>query len=1848
MKDFSTKIGLFNLLLLLSIVFLFQSCNSNQSTGNDKPTPSSILPKSYVFGVTEGNISSTSSIQIDFSTDIELINEGGELINEDIFLFNPKIAGKIYSNGKSSLIFKPDSRLKNGKSYKASVDLSKLFNIKKGQNEQFKFEISVIPMQITIKVDELQPYNNKESQDYFLNGRIISSDFIDFDRLKKIVTAKQNDIILDITFFDTDTRDIKKFRVENIIRKSSESKIVLNWNGQAIDSDDEGSIEIPVPSINKFELTNIKVVNSPTQKIVISFSDPIDNKLDMNGIVYLTEKINVKYEIESNKVVMYPDKLQTGDAILEIKKELRNIDGKNLKNDYLKKVRFGQLKPAVKFLEDGEILPGNNDWTIHFQAVNLSKVDVIIRKIFADNVKQFLQVNDLSGRYQLDRVSRIFHKEVLDLNINAEENDGEWNNYSINLNDIIGNDDQGIYRIQIRFKKEYSLYNCDNSDVVDTDDYGYYGYSNYYESDYYYPPGYDWSNRDNPCSVSYFNYDRFIDKNLLASNIGLIVKGDETNGFTVFVNDLITTDVIEGISITLYDFQQQPIKELKTNSNGIAHFKSAKQPWLFVANRGNEFAYVKVAGGNALSYSRFETEGVSPANGISAFIYGDRGVWRPGDTLFLTLIATDVNDNLPENHPLALKLYNPKNKIVIEKTLSTSINGFYSFAVLTASDDLTGLWRAQFTLGESVFNKRIRIENLKPNRLKIDLSFTNRVLTAGNNKASITVNWLHGGIASGLKTEINATLRTSNTVFDDFKDYNFNDVSRYFSPDEVTVLDKNLNKNGKLSFNVKLPDSKRAPGKLKVTFSTKVFEKGGDFSISQKKMIYSPFSTYVGVRLPNYAEGITYYEVGKKHTFNVVTVDANGNPVSVNDLYVEVYKIDWSWWFNNRNNGSSDYVQTDYNNSVYSKTISTVNGKGEFDFEISYPMWGNYYVKVTDPNSGHSCGTKFFMDWPSTYSREDRSAPGDASILSLTSNKKTFNAGDTVKISLPTPLNSKMLVSLESNNRVLKTWWQQTSSTESVIKFVTDKNMAPNIYAMITVIQPFSINNNDLPARMYGVIPILVENKSTVLEPILEVPEEIRPNSKYTIKVNEKTGRKMTYTIAVVDDGLLDITNFRTPDPHSAFYAKQALMVQTWDMYDDVMKAFRGNITRTFAIGGSDMEDESEPEKKKASRFKPVVTFLGPFTLEAGENAKHVVSMSNYMGSVRVMIVAGNEGMYGSAAKTISVRQPLMVLATMPRMLAPDEELLLPVSIFVMDKKMENVKVKITTNENFLVDESEKLVNFKKIGEKICFFNVKVGTQSGVGKVKVEVTSGNETAYNEIEIQIRNPNPRIYHNDNFKVDKGENLIFEPKFDGVEGTNKVSLGVSSMPQINLESRLNYLIRYPYYCIEQTTSSAFPQLFLNEMTSLTDEQKNKVESHISSAIVRISKMQLANGGFGYWPGSTIAADWGTSYAGHFLIKAKKKGYNISNNLLNNWSSFQKYRSNSWSPKYYSNGKAKNDLTQAYRLFTLALAGTPNLAAMNRMREMKGLHVVALYQLASAYAIIGQKSVAKKLIYNTNYKIPVRSYWSSNYGSEIRDKAMMTETLYLLDDDEAIPLVMDIAKDLRSGMWMSTQSTAFSLNAVSLFTQNNSSDDAYAFKYKWGNDWSDVIKPLKPIFESELPIENSDNKKLKLVNTGGADVFVCVTTSGITKLGSIIDEQKNLQLAVVYKDMSGNVIDVSRLEQGLDFYAEIKIINSGRYGSVENMALTQIFPSGWEIINTRIFDVGAELQSDDADFVDFKDDRVNFFFSIGRGVKKKFIVLLNAAYKGRFYMPATKCGDMYNNDVNAVVGGGWVTVE
>ncbi len=1848
---------------IILIFLISNGCGKKKNAGPGTPEYNAAIS-----AFTSGTVSSKASVKVILNKEQAEAVSYTEPISQDLFNFSPSVKGNAYWIDKRTIEFKPEKQFKPGTLYTVKFYVGKIRELP-ADKKIFTFQFNIIKQSLSLEISDFKSYDEDELRWNRLNGVLLTADVAESGEIKKVLTATQDGRNLHVTWTQEPDLRTNNFSIDSIERKENAGTVLLEWNGNPIGSAEKGKKEVTIPSLSDFLLMDVRVVQQPEQYLQLQFSDPLLRNQNLAGLIKLANDVELNFVIDHNLVRAYPASRQQGHIKIYVEPGIKNVLGYRFKTEEVHDIAFEEVKPAVRLTGNGVILPDSKGLIFPFEAVNLKAVDVRIIKIYENNIAQFLQVNNLDGERELKRTGRLILKKKIDLAANGAVDLGKWNTFSLDLADLIKTDPGAIYRVVLGFKRSYSVYPCDGeeSTVNETeqardeeelqDEMSYWDTYDYYsEYDYqgYYSEDYNWKDRDNPCTPSYYGTRRNVARNILASNLGIIAKGGTNHSMLFAVTDLRTTEPLENVQLELYNYQQQLIGAVKTGKNGLAEISIDKEPFLLIAKKDKQRGYLRLDDGSSLSLSNFDVAGQVVQKGLKGYIYGERGVWRPGDTLFISFILEDEQDLLPENHPVTFELTNPLGQLVKTITRAEPSDGFYNFTTATSPDAPTGNWQAAIHVGGTTFSKTLKIETVKPNRLKIDFDLGTDRLIKGRFPVNATLKtaWLHGAVARNLKAKVAVTLSQGHTSFknDAYNGYIFDDPARSFSSEEQTIFDGKVNVEGQAVVPVNLSVNDAAPGMLNASFVVRVFEESGDFSIDRFTVPFAPYKSFVGIKAPEGNPRTGMLVTDTAHRVNIVTVDAEGNPVSRSNLTVRIYKVGWRWWWDASEDNLASYVAGNYNDLVVSKKISTSNGKGSFTFRIDYPKWGRYLIRVTDPVSGHTTGTTVYVDWPSWEGRDQREIPGGAAMLVFSADKKKYEAGETAKVSFPSEANGRALVSIESGSRVIDAYWVETSKGETAFNFKVTEEMAPNIYVHITLLQPHSQTANDLPIRLYGVIPLLVEDPGTRLYPEIEMPDVLKPEQDVTVKVSEKNGRGMTYTLAIVDDGLLDLTRFRTPDPWNSFYAREALGVKTWDLYNLVLGAYGGKIEQLFSIGGDD-ELLGTAAKKRASRFKPMVKFLGPFRLKKGQTDKHIISLPQYIGSVRTMVVAGNGHAYGNAEKTTPVRKPLMVLATLPRVLGPGETVKLPVTVFAMEDNVKKVQVEVEANDLFVAGGAmKKTVTFEQTGDQVVYFDLKTAERTGIARVSVRVKSGREQSQQDIELDVRNPNPLEVKTLDKVLDPGETWETNYQFPGMQGTNSGLLELSGMPPVDFGRRLKYLINYPHGCIEQTTSAAFPQLYLGEMMSLDAKTKAQTELNVKSAINRIRRFMLSDGGLGYWPGSNEANDWGTSYAGHFMLEAEAHGYALPPNFKRNWTGYQRKAALNWQAnrgKYQYEAYYQGDLEQAYRLYTLALAGTAEMGAMNRLREKPSLSVQAKWRLAAAYVLAGQPEVAQDLVDKATMDIKPYKGFYSTFGSRDRDLAMILETLTLMQKrDEAALLMKKISEALSGNQWMSTQTTAYCLLAVSKFAGANATSKEIKFEYALNNQKTTREVSSRPLSRIKLPVEDTTGR-VELQNNGEGILFARLTLEGVPLTGRETGAENNLRIKVTYKDMQGHLLDVSSLEQGTDFMAEVTLSNPGVLGYYSDMALTQIFPSGWEITNMRLDQTTAVYEQDKPSYQDIRDDRVYTYFNLPANKQKTFVVLLNAAYAGRFYLPAVSCRAMYEKSISAATPGKWVEV-
>ena len=1538
--------------MLAPLALALLLCSGCRNTRNVQE-PSSAFT-SYVYAYTGGTISTDSAVRIEFTSDVDSGTDPGTL-----FTFNPALKGTANWVSNTCIEFIPeDGALRQGQTYKASFKLGDVINVSDPALRKFDFSFRVARKQFSVSCDGLF-IDPSDPETYQLEGSIQFSEPVSDLEAEKLISVKYRGASPTAELEEKDGSAIG-FRINGIEIPDSDSDLKLSVDASQWGFTEKYAETVEVPSVKNFRVISAKLVEGSDSYIDVRFSGLLDESRDYKGLIYVDSEGRSYMDVKGNRVKLYFEKRADADVKLTVSSLLKNAEGKALGSEYTRTFSSTAIAPAVELAFTGSILPDAAEVILPFRAVNLAAVDVKVIKVYENNMLMYLQDNStLDGGNDLRRSGRLIYKGTVRLDSDPGKDLHRWQDFSIDMSSFFKKEPGALYRIRLSFKQEYSLYNggvasdASSSAMVSTaqasvtredemiwDHPDAYYYDNYYDWEVY-----DWDDRDNPATPSYYMVsERFPACSLLASNIGVIVKSAGNGSYWVTANNIATTEPLSGAEVTAYSFQLQELARAKTDSKGFAQLQiPSGKAFVFTVRKDGQTGYLRSVDGEEKSLSRFDVGGKELQSGMKAYIYGERGVWRPGDTLHVSVMIEDREKAVPANHPVTMELYTPQGQFYSKSVNASGLNGLYVFNVPTRESDPTGTWNAYFKVGGASFHKALPVETVKANRLKVNVTLSNDIIRAGAaTRFDVNSSWLTGPAASGLKVKSTMTLSRRNKAFKGYEGYNFQDPISTYTKTEWDIFNSTLDASGNAAVNVNFTPVQNAPGMLNANIVTQVFEPGGDASIATQTEIFSPFKSYVGVKLPS-----EWQETDTDLRFPLVVLDSEGKPVAGDKIEYRIYKIDWSWWWESSGESLSSYVNGKSSTPVSQGTLTSSGSAVNIPFRLEYPDWGRFLLYAKDLTSGHAAGGIFYVDWPSWRGRSDKNDPNSLTMLSFSVDRKECKVGDDVTVYIPAAKAGRALVSLENGRGVISRDWVSTKEAEDT-KYVirVTEEMAPNFYVHITMLQSRKDAGNDLPVRMYGVQPVLVTNPEAKLEPQLTVPDVIRPQEEFSVKVREAKGRPMTYTLAVVDEGLLDLTAFKTPDPYSSMYAREALGVKTWDLYDDVFGAFSGKFSPLAGIGG---DTDIVSGARKDNRFNPVVRFYGPFELAKGEKV-HKIKLPMYVGSVRVMLVAGQNGAYGNAEKTVPVRSPLMLLPTLPRTVAAGDQVTLPVNVFAMENDIKNVRVNVKVEGPVKLSgaDSQSLA-FAQTGDRLARFALVTTGATGRAKITVSAESGSYKASETVNIEVIHPVPATTRTQSFLLGAGESktLTFSPFAADEENWAKVSL--SNFPSVDFNALFSFAADYQYSCSEQLAARGLTLVYAKPY--LSSENAGRADAQIPLILQELYSRQLADGGIAYWPGMSQANEWATSMAGQFFTAAAENGYGVNKGVLASWKRYQKKCVSNYR---HSDAYADYDLQQAYRLYTLALADAADEGAMNRLKSAPAMTVQARWRLAAAYAL------------------------------------------------------------------------------------------------------------------------------------------------------------------------------------------------------------------------------------------------------------------------------------------------------
>lgn len=1819
---------------LLAVLFI---CFSQSCTKNDGPAAAEGQLPAYILSHTGGVIGRASQIVVTFDSTVVTLPGKQARIS-----FDPSITGDSRLTGRR-LVFQPSEPLPPGNNYRATVSVP-------GRSD-YTFTFTVPERRLALESDGYYIPDPDRPESVELNGLLVTNDGASAAEIAEVLTVTHAGRPLQVNI-DQQSPNIFSYSATIADRGAKSSTAIIAYNGdRGAFAGAKGETAVTIAPTGSFEFLRIDPAAAGGE-LVARFTGPVAGNQDLTGIIRFDPVIPFTTAIDGNLIRVFPTSGEIREAKLLIDTQLKSNEGKPLAQSVNWNVTLGGREPALRAVSSGSIMPHEGQRLYTFEAIGLEAVYLEIFRIDGGNVLQFLQdepLGSVSQQWSLRRVGHLVSRSVVPLDqLAALNNQHQWSRYAIDLDRFIDNDGASIYQVSLGFGMEHTIQSCRGRRIelglttveeMLTSRVGWQpGFADVHSliADYSGLYGYEfWDDRDDPCSPAYYHRDRYLRQNVLSSNLGLIAKRNPDRSTIAFATNLLTGGPQDGVTVIAYTYDQREIFSGITDDEGRVRMETDEEPAFLIARQDEETAYLTLAESDALPLSRFDVGGQTAAAGMNGAFFAERGVWRPGDSVFLHFVLEDRDDRLPAQYPVEFTLEDARGRTVERRTVMPFGESYlYPLKFSTSRTDETGNWRATVRAGGRSYSRALLIETVKPNRLAIDLS------KRDGGRIILAADWLYGAPGSGLRAEVSYRPAERSVSFSDFTGFVFGDPARPIEAgEEVQVFSGSLDAKGEREINPPAT-AKNSPGPMLYRLNTKVFEPGGNFSVDHTTLPYDPYPVYAGLSLPADEWGNKSISREGNSKVALASVDTAGKGVANRKLTIGLYRVDYRYWWQDGNDNVARFSSNQHAEAL-SVVTATTDKNGRAILPLSVDRWGRYLLRVCD-EGGHCAGDYFYADYGDRGDTDRQSA----ALLRLRAEEESVATGQQVSIKVPTSQGGQLLVSLETSNGSVEQFWVQAAAGETKVTFRTDERMIPTVYANISYLQPYAQTTNDRPVRLFGVVPVEVVSPTTALSPEITVSDEWQPKQRVEVRVREAGDRPMTYVLAVVDEGLLGLTRFKTPDLHDDFFAKQSLAVKTYDLYDNVMSSINGEFGKVLAIGGDGTE--VDPEAASANRFEAVVRHLGPFTLNGG-TASHDIDLPNYIGAVRVMVVAVGERAYGSDEVSVPVRQPLMVLPTLPRVLGPGESVEMPVNVMRMEDGRSDVTVSVSESENLVrIPTPRNELSFTGAGERLTFFPISVGDRTGIARFEVSGRGSGASSSQEIEIDVRQQNSTENRSTLMSIAPGESKRVEYTPFGLPDTQEATLELSGLLAMNVTRHLAYLLNYPYGCAEQTISAAFAQLYLDRLTALSPGMEAERKRNVVLGISSIRKFRSGSGGISYWPGVQRVHPWATNYALHFLIRAEEAGFAVPADLKRDLTDFQESAARSWTRTdgaFYASFRQRS-LDQAYRLYTLALAGRADVGAMNRLRGIGGsLETTARFQLAAAYAMVGQQKAAAELINGVDPEVQAYRELGYTFGSELRDMAIILEAYQEIGDRAATDVqALRLATAVGKRKWLSTQEAAFALVGIGKLTAGTSATTSATFTSPTGT--ASTVGGSNGVTAIELPLNGS--RTFGVENTGQSPLYLSIVTSGVPAAGEESVSSQNLRLSVAYTDLNGKSIDVGSLTSGTDFMATYTVGNPGATGQdYRQMALASILPSGWEIGNRRL--AGRDTAETDAfEYQDIRDDRVNTFFDLPAGSSKTFRFRLTATYPGRYYLPAQSSEAMYDHDIRASVAGRWVTVK
>jgi uncharacterized protein YfaS (alpha-2-macroglobulin family) len=1549
--------------------------------------------------------------------------------------------------------------------------------------------------------------------------------------------------------------------------------------------------EIPVGSSTRLAVWSVESQPGDREStLVVKFSSPISAAVAEK---YLKIEPAVRLRLSANRnELVATGELKPGSTYkLTIGKGMPATDEAVLGEDYTKEVEIPDLEPSVGFQSEGMFLSASGNRTVNVESVNVPKLRLTIDRVYRNNL--FFLFN-YGGFYDeeygyFDEIPHALGDRLEEETLSVGGGRNQKRVTPVTLDRYVDLKDPGLYRVSVAQPDDYEA------------------------------------------------QQRW----LLLTDMGIVAKKSQGD-LLVWVASVRDLSPVADAKVTLVSDQNQPLGEGRTDSSGVWRLRDSpalekKTPYLITVEKGDDFTFL------LLDRMSIDTTGLDvggdevPSGGYTAYLYGERDLYRPGETAEGLVVVRDASLHVPPAMPALLRHRDPQGRELETQRIQVDGRGLSPFKLDLPAYSLTGHHTLEVEVAEKILGTwRFQVEEFVPDRISVEIQPPKEKVGPGQELVyHVQGDYLFGAPAANLPVETRVRLVDSTFSAKGFEAYTFRNSERKLDDREVLETTGKLDEEGRSEFRVTMPEKSPVPSSLEAILTARVQEQGGRGVAALTRMQVDPYPSYVGLRQLGDQEG--WPEPKKPVAFEYVAVSPDGKPAASGPLRADFFEDRYNTVLRRVPGGGYRYESTREAVLLDSEPIAAGQARGTFRFTPT--RYGSYRVVLTDTDSQASTQVEFYAaGWGMSPW-----AIKNPARLELDLDKEEYAPGDTAVIQVRAPFSGKLLVTVE-RDRVLDTQVYDLTGNTAKIEVPVRGEYRPNAFVTATLVRRAQDLEPGSAGRAFGAVPLPVDRVANELTPQIVQPKEIRPNSKLDLAV--KTTPGAVVTVAAVDEGILQLIAQKTPQPFDWFYRRLGLSVTSYDTFSLLLPEVKPQ-GKAPAGGGEGEEGMAQYVRTEGiRRVQPVAFWSGPLTADGDGNVEVSFQVPEFQGALRVMVVAIDGPRFGSSEGKTRVRDPLVLLPTLPRILSFGETLQVPVTVRNDTGKPGQIQVGLAAQGPVKIEgQAAQTIDVPVGRERTVYFTVKTGDTSGEARFTATASGNGEKSRSTTDVGIRPDLPEISIEDaggiartSFDLPLAEAGRFRPE------TLRRKLRLGPLPLVQFAGKLEDLLHYPYGCLEQTVSSAFPLIYLGDLArafepELFDPKKERGDpaDMVQAGLRRVAAMQLPVGGFSLWPGGSEVHPWASTYAVHFLVEARKAGHPVDDNLYQNalaWlaGTVKAKQAYGWEELQRT----------VYGLYVLARAGRADLGTMDHLRTKhdKDLHAESRALLAAAYASAGNPRATRDLVDRIGELEQVERQTGLNFNSTIRNRALLL--LALLDaapTSSRIPQLADrLSRDAREVGWWTTQEEAFTLLALGQLAHRQAKLPPYSGSVFVGGKKIGTFTNKTATFT----VRGAEPIRIAMdagYQTGAA--FFSLVSRGVPTDEAYKPANAGLEIEREVLDRDGHTVSSSDVKQGDLIVLKTRIRSVS--GPIQNVAVVSLLPSGLEVENPRLQTTEQLPWVTDAQFslayLDLRDDRILVFADLlPPNSWQTYYTLVRAVAPGSFRLPPVHAEAMYNPALRA----------